>query len=202
MTTAHRAHEAPWAFDPVVLGHHECKAWTAYYRHAWLRFLRAAVGMVSTGFGMGLRRSLLGAWHVLRANQAWAPFPANDPDAARVSMRRFYALVRSSGRSALDPDRAAALEVAWWDVHRRHQHDEGITSDELVQTLNALYAYVYDARPELTRPAAEHRVAAMDLSDEWVRAGRHLHDPLIGEERRALVASYTALRDATDRGLV
>ncbi len=190
-----------WAFDPVVLGHHECDAWVAYYRHEWRRFLRAAVGMVSTGFGMGPRRSVLGAWHVLRANQAWAPFPDNDPDVARAEMRRFYALVRSSGRHTLDPDRAAALEVAWWDVHRRHQHDEGVTSEELVDTLNALYAFVYQARPELTRPAAEHRVAAMDLSDDWVRAGRRLDDPLIAQERLALVASYTALRDASDRGL-
>ncbi len=201
MTTFSAPPQGTWAFDPVALGHHECNAWVAYYRHEWRHFLRAAVGMVSTGFGMGPRRSVLGAWHVLRANRAWAPFPDNDPHAARAGMRHFYALVRSSGRHAVEPDRAAALEVAWWDVHRRHQHDEGVTSGQLVDTLNALYAYVYGALPELTRPAAEHRVAAMDLSDAWVRAGRRLDDPLIAQERLALVASYTALRDASDRGL-
>jgi hypothetical protein len=34
----------------------------------------------------------------------------------------------------------------------------------------------------------------MDLSDRWVRAGCHRDDPLLAEERRALVASYSALR--------
>jgi hypothetical protein len=31
----------------------------------------------------------VGAWLVLRANQVWAPFPDNDPDAARALMKRF-----------------------------------------------------------------------------------------------------------------
>ena len=46
------------------------------------------------------------------------------------------------------------------------------------------------------RPAAASRVEAMDLSDAWVQAGCDLDDPLLAAERRALVASYTALRAA------
>jgi hypothetical protein len=38
-----------------------------------------------------------------------------------------------------------------------------------------------------------------DLSDRWVRAGCGLDDPLLTEERRALVASYAALRSAVER---
>src|SRR6478609_9339649 len=60
----------PLRFDPIVLGNHECDAWAAYYRHAWLRLLRASVGMVRVGFGMSTRKTLTGAWLVLRANQA------------------------------------------------------------------------------------------------------------------------------------
>ena len=46
------------------------------------------------------------------------------------------------------------------------------------------------------RPAAAARVEAMDLSDAWVEAGCRADDPLLAQERAALVASYTALRDA------
>jgi hypothetical protein len=46
------------------------------------------------------------------------------------------------------------------------------------------------------RAAAVARVEAMDLSDAWVRAGCDLDDPLLAQERAALVASYTALRAA------
>jgi hypothetical protein len=74
----------PRTFDPVRLGHQETDAWAAYYRHEWLTFLRAAVGMVRTGFGTDPVRTVVGAFHVLRANQLWAPYPDNDPDGARA----------------------------------------------------------------------------------------------------------------------
>src|SRR6478672_12940796 len=122
-TTATRT--TPRSFDPVAIGRLECDAWAAYYRREWGPFLRAAVGMVGAGFGMGPRSTLAGAWHVLRANQLWAPYPDNDPDAAREQMRRFYALV-AQGHPRLDPARAAELEVQWWGVHRLHQHSADV----------------------------------------------------------------------------
>ena len=186
-------------FDPVDVGRTECDGWAAYYRREWWRFLRAAVGMVDAGFGMGCRRTLAGAWHVLRANQVWAPYPHNDPDAAREHMRRFYALVFSEAHPSLDPIRAAAPEVEWWRVHRLHQHDEGVTEDALTAALVALYSYVYQVRDAAVLAAARLRMQAMDCSDRWVGAGCSLDDPLLAEERRLLVASYTALRDAIDR---
>jgi hypothetical protein len=197
--TERASRTSPWTFDPVTLGRRECDAWAAYYRHEWPQFLKAAVGMVSTGFGTIRRRTIMGAWHVLRANQEWAPYPVNDPAAARDHMQRFYTLVATSGSLALDPVRASQLEVAWWRVHRERQHDSAITSDELTDALNALYSYVYDTPPELTRPASALRVKAMDLSDRWVKAGCDRADPLLAEERRTLVASYSTLRDATAR---
>ena len=39
----------------------------------------------------------------------------------------------------------------------------------------------------------------MRLSDTWVLGGCQLDDPVLTTERRELVASYTALRDAVDR---
>jgi hypothetical protein len=155
--------------------------------------------MVGAGFGMGPRRTLAGAWYVLRANQVWAPYPDNDPDAAREQMRRFYALVASQGYPLLDPVRAAALEVEWWRVHRAHQHSADLTEDDLTSALVALYAYVYQVPPDRVREAAGLRMLAMDASDRWVAAGCDRADPLLAQERRQLVASYTALRDAVDR---
>lgn len=186
-------------FDPVKLGRAECQAWVSYYRHEWATFLGAAVAMVHEGFGMSRSRSVTGAWYVLRANQAWAPYPDNDPDGAIEQMRRFYALVAESGSLDVDPVRASRLEVDWWRVHREHQHDAGVTHEELVDTLNRLYSYVYDASSELTVSASQWRVEAMDLSDAWVESGRLRDDPLVAQERLALVASYTSLRDAIER---
>ena len=196
-TTATR--NAARTFDPVRVGRLECAAWAAYYRREWWPFLRAAVGMVDAGFRMSRRRTVVGAWHVLRANQVWAPYPDNDPDAAREHMRRFYALVFSRRHPTLEPSRAAALEVEWWRVHRLHQHSDDLAEDDLTGALTALYAYVYEVPPARVRSAARLRVEAMDFSDRWVAAGCSPDDPLLAEERRLLVASYTALRAAVER---
>jgi hypothetical protein len=90
-------------FDAVALGTAEFDGWVAYYRREWRAFLKAAVSMVRIGFGMSWPRTVRGAWYVLRANQVWAPYPDNDPDAAREYMRRFYALVVHDGQLRIDP---------------------------------------------------------------------------------------------------
>jgi hypothetical protein len=188
----------PRSFDPVRLGQQETDAWAAYYRHEWATFLRSAVGMVRTGFGTDPARTVTGAYHVLRANQLWAPYPDNDPDGARDHMRRFYAMVRDQHGLDLDPERAAELEVEWWRLHRAHQYGQADAS-QLIEALDVLYSYVYAVPAAAVTPAAELRVAAMDFSDQWVRAGCSPRDPLLTKERRALVASYTALRDSVER---
>jgi hypothetical protein len=185
-------------FDPVAVGRAECAAWAAYYRHEWPAFLRSALAMVSAGFGMDRVRTVRGAWFVLQANRAWAPYPDNDPDRARACMRRFYQLVLDSGWGELDPDRAARLEVEWWRAHRAHQHGTA-EMEELVAALDALYSEVYAVPPGTMRTAARLRAEAMDYSDAWVEAGKDLAHPLLAQERRTLIASFSALRDAVDR---
>jgi hypothetical protein len=111
-------------------------------------------------------------------------------------MRRFYALMVESQGVDVDPVRASELEVEWWRLHRERQRDPQMSAEPLVQSLVDLYSYVYAAAPEEVRDAARSRVEAMDLSDAWVRAGCHRDDPLLAQERRALVASHSALRRA------
>ena len=194
---------SPRDFDAVALGRLETRAWAAYYRREWWPALKAFVGMVDAGFGLGPRLTLVAAWHVLRANQAWAPVPHNDPDAARAAMLRFYRLVRTHSDLTFDPVRAAELEVEWWRIHRAHQRDtvaDGApTRDDLSRALVDLYSHVYSAPRESMAVAARCRAEAMDHSDAWVAAGCDLADPRLAAERRALVASYAALLDAVSR---
>jgi hypothetical protein len=187
---------SPRDFDPVALGRLETQAWASYYRREWARALRSFVGMVDEGFGLGPSLTLVAAWHVLRANQAWAPVPDNDPGAARAAMRRFYRVVVAHTDLRFDPARAAELEVEWWRLHRAHQRNDAATRADLERALVDLYAHVYAAPPESLHEAARLRAEAMDLSDAWVAAGCDLADSRLAAERRALVASYAALLDA------
>lgn len=179
--------DGPRSFDPRRVGALECAAWVAYYRRNWTALLRASVGLVRRTTGLAWPAALYGAGLVAQANRHWA---AGEPDRARGAMRRFYALPRR----ALDPERAAELEVDWWRVHR-----EGVSETALVDALAALYSYVYDAPvAEVTR-AAELRALAMRFSDRWVSEGRDPASPLVGEIRAALVRSYAALLSAVHR---
>jgi hypothetical protein len=188
------------AFDPVAVGRSECKAWTAYYRRDWPRFLAGALAMVRHGFSLGPFGNLKAAWHVMQANHVWAPYPDNDPEAARRHMARFYRMAIRAGRLSVDPRVAAELEVAWWHAHRAHQHDPQVSEQDVLEAVVRLYCYVYQADPADVRRAAEFRVRAMALSDAWVAAGCLMDDPTLAQERLALVASFTALAEAADRG--
>lgn len=188
------------AFDPTRLGSLECDAWVAYYRRDWRRVLAAAVAMVRLGFGMPWPRTLLGAALVLRANQVWAPYPDNDPEAARRLMERFYRLVARTHDETFDVAGAAALEVEWWRVHRQGQrNDPDQPAEQLVDALTALYAHVYREAPDRVRPAAAARAEAMRISDAWVESGQDPLSPAIELERAALVRSYGLLLGAVHR---
>jgi hypothetical protein len=169
-----------------------------YYRRKWLAVLLAFVGLIRSAFGMSWPRTLQGAWYVLRANQKWAPFPDNDPDAARAYMRRFYALLKASEDAGFDPARAAELEVEWWRAHRFDQHGGG-AHDALVTALQDLYGYTYGAAPAAVREAAELRAEAMHVSDRWIEAGCDPADALLRDERALLVRSFAALLAAVHR---
>jgi hypothetical protein len=188
------------SFDPRAVGGYECRAWETYYRRKWLAFLAASVLLVRAAFGMSWPRTLVGAWLVLRANQLWAPYPDNDPDAARRVMTRFYQLLRMSEGERFDPVTAARLEVEWWRVHRDAQHAGGSgVSSALVAALRDLYSYSYSVEPSLVEQAAALRAEAMDVSDRWVEAGSDPDNPMLAEERALLVRSYAALLAAVHR---
>ena len=112
-----------------------------------------------------------------------------------VRWTRFYALVATTGGVSIDAAHAARLEVSWWELHRQRQHRRLADDSQLETALADLYAYAYGVPRDAMLEAARWRVRAMDLSDRWVADGRRRDDPLLWQERRALVRSYTALRN-------
>jgi hypothetical protein len=185
------------SFDPRRVGELECDAWVAYYRRRWPRFLHAALGLTRESFGLSWPATFRGAWWVLRANQVWAPFTDNDPDAARAYMERFYRMIARREGESFDPSEAARREVEWWRAHRELQHDGSADDDAaLVEALAGLYSYVYSVPEGSVLPAAEKRAAAMVDSDRWVEEGCDPRSPLIAEERMSLVRSYEELLSA------
>ena len=187
--------DGPRSFDPLQIADLEYQMWVGYYLRRWTHVLAAAVRLLRLGFGTDLVRILQGARLMLRAVQLWAPFPDNDPDGAQSCMRELYALVRLRFGEPADPARAAALEIDWWRAHRKRQYsaDPAGQNDELLESLIALYSYLFGENEAAVRPAAIYRVQAMDLSDQWVREGCPPDSLLLSYERAALVRAYAAL---------
>ena len=183
----------PRAFDPSRVAGLECAAWVAYYQRRWLRLLVSAIGLVRAGLGMSWPRTMRAAWYVLRAIMLWAPLRDNDPPRAQSYMRRFYELVKAAWGQPRDPAESARLEIEWWRVHRVAQQAAAGPSDELVDALGRLYAFVFGVPEPAVRPAAFHRCRAMEISDQWVAQGSRSDSPLIAWEQTVLIRSYEAL---------
>ena len=169
--------------------------WVSYYQRRWTQVLSASVRLLLLGFGADWVQALRGARLMMRAVRLWAPVPDNDPDGAQACMSELYALIRRRFGEPADPARAASLEIDWWRAHRKRQYspDPEQTGDELVDSVTRLYSYLYGQLEAVVRPAAVHRVQAMDLSDRWVREGCPPDSPLLPLERAALVRAYAAL---------
>jgi hypothetical protein len=183
------------SFDPCHIADLEYRMWVGYYLRRWTSVLAAAVMLLRLGFGADLVRALRGASLMLRAIRLWAPFPHNDPAGAQACMCELYVLVRDRFGEPIDPARAAALEIDWWRAHRERQYsaDPAERSDELLESVIRLYCYLFGETEAAVRPAAVHRVQAMDLSDQWVREGCLPDSVLLSYERAALVRAYAAL---------
>ena len=125
------------------------------------------------GFRYGFGADLAGAWLMLRADggRPSRQRPRRCPELHARALRAGQA----SLRRAADPARAAALEIDWWRAHRERQYsaDPAGQNDELLESLIALYSYLFGENEAAVRPAAIYRVQAMDLSDQWVREGSH-----------------------------
>ena len=192
----------PRSFNPVRIADLEYRMWVAYYLRRWTHVLAAMVRLLWLGFGTDWLRVLRGARLMLRAAQLWAPYPDNDPDGALAYLRELYALVRLRFGEPADPAVAASLEIDWWRAHRERQYapDPAKAGDELVEALTRLYCYLFGETEAAVRPTAMYRVQAMDLSDQWVRAGCRSDSPLLPQARAALISAYTALLAAVQRG--
>jgi hypothetical protein len=188
------------SLDPQRVAQLECALWVAYYRHEWIRFLRAAVFVIRDVFGLPWLSTVRASWFLLRATQLWAPRPDNDAAAARAAMERFYRLLKQHNGEPFDPAEAARLEVEWWHWHRMHQYSNARSDGRaLVDALAALYAYAFRVPDRAVRIAAEQRALAMGYCDQWVRDGCDLQSSLIPQKRAALVRSYESLVAAVQR---
>lgn len=154
---------AAFTFDPDRVASYETAGWRAYYERRWLRLLRLTVDMCQAEFAIPFPKSWLAAYYITRASLAWVPVDHN-VKLVQCYLERFYRIAQRSSRLPFDPVRVGALELRYFDVHRRLVGAP--EKQEFVQTLIELHSALFGVSPEQARESAEARVLAATIVDE------------------------------------
>lgn len=174
---------APLRLNPQRIAYYEANGWRAYYDRRWLNLLRLIVALCQEEFHIPFPQSLLAAYYTTRASIAWVPID-HDVDLVRAYLEKFYRVARRYSGLHFDPIQVAALELHYFDVHRRlvEVEDKSAVLDAFINLHSALFGLT----PEEVRTSAEYRLRAANTVDlitgkkstnieaDWVRLERDL----------------------------
>ena len=148
--------------QPERVASFEAAGWKAYYDRTWLKMLRLVVLLCQEQFHIPFPMSLAAAYYTTRASLAWAPVEHDERKVLRY-LEKFYGLARRYAGLHYEVKRVAALELQYFDVHRRLSG----TSEkaEFLQTLIALHCAMFGLTPEQARESAEWRLLAANTVD-------------------------------------
>ncbi|GAB4551573.1 MAG: hypothetical protein OHK0023_18660 [Anaerolineae bacterium] len=187
--------KAAFQFNPEQVAHYEVEGWKAYYDRAWLRLLGLIVALTQAQFRIPFPQSLRAAYHIVRASVAWVP-QTHDSDKIQQHLRQFYQLARRYSGLVFEVERAAQLELRYWDDHRRLVRQPN--KSDFIQTMVALHSEIFAITPKQAQESAELRVEANNVLDTIT--GKTSDDPARDWRRceELLTACYRSLQRAVD----
>ena len=150
--------------NPARVAYYEANGWRAYYEHNWLQLLRLIVGLCPEQFHIPFPVSLLAAYYTTRASVAWAPVN-HDVRKVEAYLYKFYSVARRYSGLQFDVERVAALELQYFDVHRRLSIAGQEDKSEFIHTMAELHSAIFGITPDQARESAELRVLAGNTVD-------------------------------------
>ena len=151
-----------FTMQPERVAYFEAAGWKAYYDHKWLQMLRLLVLLAQEQFHVPFPMSLAAAYYTTRASLAWVPVEHDERKVLRY-LEKFYTVARRYSGLHYDVKRVAALELQYFEVHRRLS---GISEkEEFLQTLIALHGAIFGLTDEQARESAEWRLLAANTVD-------------------------------------
>ena len=148
--------------QPERVAYFEAAGWRAYYDRTWLKMLRLVVLLCQEQFHIPFPMSLAAAYYTTRASLAWAPVEHDERKVLRY-LEKFYGLARRYSGLHYEVKQVAALELQYFDVHRRLSGKP--EKEDFLQTLIALHCALFGLTSEQAREAAEWRVLAANTVD-------------------------------------
>ena len=151
-----------FTMQPERVAYFEAVGWKAYYDHKWLQMLRLMVLLCQEQFHIPFPISLAAAYYTMRASLAWVPVEHDERKVLRY-LEKFYTVARRYSGLHYDVKRVAALELQYFEVHRRLSGTP--EKEEFLQTLIALHRAIFGLTAEQARKSAEWRLLAANTVD-------------------------------------
>ncbi len=157
-------------FDPEQVARLDTDMWRSYYDMQRVKLFNQLVLLLRQQYRMPFTRSYVVAFHAGKAAFVFMDGKNRaDYERALPDLVAYYQAIRNVSRTPFDVNRAAALELEWWIVHReRKQHLEG----DLDRALANLAAEIYQLPAAKFAEHARYRAEAMDVRDEQSEKGK------------------------------
>lgn len=157
----------PFGFDPDRLGQLETAMWKAYYAENYPLLTCLLWRTIYSQFGTSPWHSAQIAWHAGHAARTFRQSRNREQaQQALPHLNAYYALLARLTDAPYDPERAAELELEWWQIRREHASAEAITD-----VLAELYSVTYQQPLEQFVTPAQLRVHAMQFRDQHRTSG-------------------------------
>jgi hypothetical protein len=157
------------SFDPEEVARLDTDMWRSYYAKERLKLFNQLAVLLRRQYHMPVARSYVVAFHAAKAAFVFKDGQSRaDYERALPDLVTYYQAIRNVSQTPFDVNRAAALELEWWIVHReRKQHAEG----DLDRALADLAAEVYQLPASKFAEHGHYRAIAMTIRDDSAEKG-------------------------------
>lgn len=149
------------AFDPQRLAARETAMWRHYHDEQYVRLFLDVYRSSRAEFRFSPLESLRIALAATHAARLFQPtISREEANVALPPLEVYYGLLRNAAPASFDPDRAAQLELAWWQARR-----EKAPPAEYGKTIAATSSLLYGAENPLVTESGVMRAEAMAYRD-------------------------------------
>src|SRR5436190_15371236 len=151
-------------FDPEEVARLDTEMWRSYYDKERLKLFNQLAYLLRRQYHMPMARSYVVAFHAAKAAFVFKDGKSRaDYEQALPDLLSYYDAIRNVSQTPFDVNRAAALELEWWIVHRqRREHSPG----DLDRALADLAGEIYQMPPTRFEEHGRYRAEAMTIRDD------------------------------------
>jgi len=167
-------------FDVGAVAHLETGMWHDYYSHDYKSLASRLYSLYRDVYRFSPADSTRLAYFAGKAAQVFQPTSSRDEaQVALPLLVSYYTLLRDRSGEAFDPDKAAQLELNWWQLRREHvspkEYGEVVAqvAEELFKVHNEHIEKSAQLRAEMMRYRDDRRDGGMQ-ADDWTHIEKNL----------------------------